>query len=276
MIRKFTLKNSLGKTWSLNDNSSFFHDIKGLGIERKVTYVQLDTKFTKEKDLLSQKNIQGKIRFESYNKYRDFTLFAQHKPLVLIYETSPNNVFYINVSIDKLEKKELETGFLFCNISMKSTGTYYRLVVAENMKEQKVTGKSYSYRYPYTYYDFANGEVEIESDSVLKSTTKISIYGPCKNPSYNHIVNGIVKASGKINANIPEGNKLVIDSTSIPYSIKEYTLNNEFAGDLYEKSDFSTERFIFLEYGKNKITFTHESSDMIMVSVDGEIEYESV
>ena len=274
MIRQFTLTNALGKIWNLNKNESFLHDIKGLGQEHKVTYAQIGTKFIKEKDLLTQKNITGKIRFLSYTEYLSFSLFIQHKPLVLTYEAEGR--YSIKVSVDKLDKTELQTGGLYCQVSFKSLGTYYRIVTVENMKEQVLAGKTYPYTFPYTYYDYSNGEISIESDSVLESPTRISIYGPCINPSYNHVVNGINKASGKINATIPEGNKLVIDAISIPYSIKEYTINNEFVNDLYEKSDFSTDRFLLLEYGSNRITFAHESSEQMKISVEGAIEYESV
>lgn len=273
-MRQFILTNALGKSWNLNETESFLHDIKGLGQEHKVTYVQLGTRFIKEKDLLSQKNISGKIKFLSYKEYLDFSLFIQHKPLILTYKSE--NTYSIDISVDKLEKTELDTGGLFCAVVFKSLGTFYKTVIAQNMKEQVATGKIYPYSYPYTYYDYSNGEVVIESDSVLESATKISIFGPCTNPSYTHMVNGIYKASGKINATIPEGNKLVIDTMSIPYSIKEYTIDNEFVNDLYEKSDFSTERFIMLEYGSNRITFVQEASEQMKIYVEGAIEYESV
>lgn len=273
-MRQFALTNALGKVWDLNNLESFFHDIKGLGQEHKVTYTQLGTKFAKEKDLLAQKNITGKIKFHTYSEYREFSLFIQHKPLILSYKS--DKTYNIKVSVDRLDKTELGTGGLYCQISFKGLGTYYQLITAENMKEQTVTGKAFPYVYPYTYYDYSNGEVIMESDSVLESPTRISIFGPCTNPSYNHIVNGIKKASGKVNASIPTGNKLVIDAMEIPYSINEYTIDNVFVKDLYEKSDFSTERFIMLEYGKNKITFSHESSEKMRISVEGAIEYESV
>lgn len=274
MIRQLTLSNALGRTWNLNEMDTFLHDIKGLGQEHKVIYVQLGTKFIKEKDLLSQKTISGKIRFSSYAEYLSFSLFIQHKPLTLTYESKEK--YSIAVSIDKLDKKELETGGLYCAITFKGLGTYYRLVSAKNMKEQNETGKTYPITYPYTYYDYSSGEVLIKSDSVLESATRLSIFGPCVNPSYMHLVNGVKKASGKVNATIPEGNKLVIDTLSIPYSIKEYTIKNELVDDLYEKSDFETERFIKLEYGSNRITFTHESSETMKILVEGAIEYESV
>ena len=236
--------------------------------------MQLGTRFIKEKDVLAQKSISGVIKFPSYKEHRDFSLFIQHKPLVLTY--TADNTYHINISIDKLEKTELATGGLYCSVVFKSLGTFFKTVVAQNMKEQDKTGKVYPYSYAYTYYDYSSGEVVIDSDSVLESATKISIFGPCTNPSYIHTLNGEYKTSGKINTTIPEGNKLVIDTMSIPYSIREYTIDNKLIDDLYEKSDFSTERFVMLGCGNNRITFTHETSEQMKIYVEGAIEYESV
>lgn len=275
MIRKFELINALGQTYSLNDSKkSFFHDIKGLGQEHKVTYVQLGTHFVKEKDLLAQKNIQGTIFFKTYEEYHNFSDFIQHKPLTMIYKSS--DTYSIDVSIDKLEKSERGTGGLYCQISFKSLGTFYKNVIIENVQDISDSGKSYPVTYPYTYRDRTNGVIEIESDSILDSPVKINIFGPCTNPSYTQYLNGELIRNGKVNVTIPEGNKLVIDTTQIPYSIKEYTIDNDYVKNLYDKSDFETDRFILLQYGKNKISFVHEASDSLKISVEARIEYESV
>lgn len=275
MIRKFELNNALGQTYNLNDsNKSFFHDIKGLGQEHKVTYVQLGTRFIKEKDLLSQKNIQGTIFFKTYEEYQNFSNFIQHKPLTLIYKSA--DTYSISVSIDKLEKSERGTGGLYCRISFKSLGTFYKNVIIENMHDTSMIGKTYPSTYPYTYKDRTNGIIEIESDSILESPTRINIFGPYTNPSYTQYLNGKLLRNGKINVTIPEGNKLVIDTTQIPYSIQEYTIDNVFVENLYDKSDFETERFILLQYGKNKLSFVHEASEALRISVEARIEYESV
>lgn len=273
MIRKFKITNALGEMYDLN-GESFFHNIKGLGQERKVTYVQLGTQFLKEKDLIAQKSIQGKIRFRTYKEYQKFVQFMQHKPLTLTYDAA--GIYYIQVCVDKLEKTELETGGLYCNVIFKGLGIYYKKIIVENHQEETDAGKKYPSSYPFTYRDSASGTIEIESDSVLSSPVRINIFGPCVNPSYSQYVNDVLTCNGKINASIPEGHKLVIDTTQIPYSISEYKIDNTYVSNQYGKSDFSTDRFLHLEYGKNRIAFTHESSEAIMVSMEARIEYESV
>ena len=117
MIREFSLKNSIGNTWDLNDLGSFFTEPDGLGFEYDVDYQQIGNIFIKLQDDMKQKEPSGQIKFSSYEKYREFCLFIQHKPLVMEYTTPAGN-FLMDVSIDKLEKSELETGGLFCNIKL--------------------------------------------------------------------------------------------------------------------------------------------------------------
>lgn len=275
MIREFKLRNANDAVYDLNNLDNFFHNFKGLGQEYKVTYMQFGSRYSKSKEILNQKKISGTIRFKSYEGFYNFSRFIQHKPLVLEYTS--HETYYLDVSIDKLEKSEFEEGGLKCNISMTSLGTYYRTVkkaILENDEESG--GKVYPFEYPYTYTDSASGEVIIQSDSVLESPCKIHIFGPCVNPNYTHYVDDKVVATGKINCSVEEGKKLVIDATVIPYSIGIYTTDNEYVENVYEKSDFNTARFLNLKYGKNVISIKHETTEAVKAIIEGRLEYESV
>lgn len=225
---------------------------------------------------LLKKNISGKIKFPGYEEYQEFSKFIQYKPLTLVYEA--NGKYSINVSVDKLGKTELtKVGTLIADITMKGLGTFYKTVTKENLRnDDEQEGKTYPHSYPHRYYDVAKGTVILESDSMLESPVKINIFGPTKNPSYTHYVNGKMEMTGKINASVASGNKIVVDTTTIPYSIAEYTIENEFVQNLYGKSDFSTERFLLLKNGENKISFMHELSEPITMSVEAFLKYESV
>lgn len=271
-MREFYLINSKGKQWDLNVSDSFFHSIKGLGQEHKVSYLQYENEFIKEKDLLAQKTITGKIKFSSYEKFTEFSLFVQFKPLTMIYES--NGRYFINVSLDKLTKQEKTIGIV-SDVAFKSTGTYFKSIMQENTKSG-YEGKVYPVIYPYRYVDNAKGVITIVSDTILESPTKLNIYGPVKNPSYTHYVNNEIATTGKINATVALGNKIVVDTTKIPYEIAEYTIDNEYVQSLYDMSDFSTDRFVLLKNGLNKISFVHETSEAISVSVEAQLRYESV
>ena len=255
-MRKFFLQNSLGQKWDLNDVNSFLHTVKGLGQDYKTTYTQIGNRFLKTKSNLQQKKIIGKVRFKGYDGFSKFSNFIQHKPLTLIY--SGENDYLLDVVISSLEKAELETGGLQCKITMESLGTYYRMLSGTGME------------------GIAGTTVTIDSDTVLDSGIRIKISGPCTNPYYTHYINGVEKSRGGFLCEIESGKSMVIDTTKLPYEVKEYSADGEMLRDLYGMSDFETERFLSLGYGLNTIAFTQEGTGTLTVSVEAKIEYESV
>ena len=70
--------------------------------------------------------------------------------------------------------------------------------------------------------------------------------------------------------------KLVIDSTSIPYSIVEKGVGDDVVADRYQMCDFTTERFFNLQHGINRISVTHEGLNTVNMLVEGKISYETV
>lgn len=265
-MRTFYLQNALGQKWNLNDINSFLHTVKGLGQAYAISYTQIGNRFLEKKNSLSQKKISGKIRFRDYGEFNRFSGFVQHKPLTLIYggmlsredwypPMYPGDRSYrLDVVMTSLEKSELETGGLYSKITLESIGTYYRMIrVGSGVPA-----------------------VTIESDTVLECGVIIKIPGPCINPSYIHCLNGIPKCSGHFKCVIDEGNTMVIDTTKLPFEIKEYSPEGQMIRDLYGTSDFSTERFVMLGYGTNEITFTHDGAGEITASVEARMEYESV
>ena len=75
---------------------------------------------------------------------------------------------------------------------------------------------------------------------------------------------------------IPMDHKLVIDTTQIPYSISERGILDELVADRYQMCDFSTERFLHLQYGSNRISIMHDGLNSLKVLVEGRISYETV
>lgn len=272
-MRKFKLINARGDTWDLNDGSSFFNDPKGLGQEHKNEYEQIGTRFMLLKNVLKQKSISGKINFSGYKEYHDFSLFIQHTPLTLEYESYEK--IYADIVIEKLEKTELSTGWIVCPIKISGLTTFYKMARSENSGDGN-TGKIYRYSYPYKYADYSTGAVEIESDSAIVCPARLTIIGPCTNPSWTHYLNGIVKTTGKVNCVIPDGHRLVVDDMKTPFEIAEYDSTGTFVQSLYQESDFSTERFVFIGFGNNKISFSHEGDTVLSLIAEGRIEYETL
>ena len=272
-MREFFITNARGDQWNLNRKKSFFHGIGGLGQEHRADYMQIGNQFIKLEDLLRQKNITGDICFSGYDEFIKFSKFIQHKPLVLTY-TAAESV-NMEISIDKLDKREIETGGLYCPVSIKGMSAWYRTVITGN-SDLISYGKRYSYAYDYRYADFASGSVEIESDSAVDGSVRLTIQGPCRNPSWTHYLNGNLMCTGKVNCSIPEGNRIIIDDTQIPFEIAEYNSIGEYVQDLYQESDFATKRFITLGFGNNLISFSHEGTTAISLIAEGRICYETV
>ncbi|GFI45643.1 hypothetical protein IMSAGC019_00955 [Lachnospiraceae bacterium] len=116
----------------------------------------------------------------------------------------------------------------------------------------------------------------IDSDSHGDSPCKVTVYGPCTNPVWKHYVNNVLYETGRYEGNIPDGHKLVIDTTQIPYSITERGVSDEVVADRYQMCDFTTERFFHLQYGSNRISVVHEGLNVLNVMVEGRISYETV
>ena len=83
-------------------------------------------------------------------------------------------------------------------------------------------------------------------------------------------------ATGKVNGVIEDNRKLVIDTTKVPYEIRQYDLVNNLISDMYQQSDFSTKRFIRLGYGRNVISVSQEGTGNLRMGVEAQVEYAAV
>ena len=89
-------------------------------------------------------------------------------------------------------------------------------------------------------------------------------------------MNNELYETGRYEGVISDDHKLVIDSTSVPYSITERGVSDEVVADRYQVCDFTTERFFHLQHGTNRISVTHDGLNMLDVLVEGKISYETV
>lgn len=121
--------------------------------------------------------------------------------------------------------------------------------------------------------------VRYESDSYIESPCRLEIYaahGDVVNPRWYHYVDDELVSQGKYNGIIPEGDRLVVDTSGTTYSIKEYNQYNEYVGDRYELCDFNTDRFVFVMHGVNVYSVSHDGTVAVEVIITPRVEYESV
>lgn len=274
-MRKFILTNSKGETYDLSSGKSFMEEPNGLGYEYKANYENYNDFFVEISREMKQPKVKGKVSFKSYEEYYKFVKFCQFRPLELEYTSY--KTFYMSCNVDKLSKAELGFGKrLSSDIEIVGITPFYDKIIKKNEGVASSTGKTYSYTYPYTYSGTDTGVVEFEVESNMESGVKMTMLGPLTNPSWSYFVNGNKILSGKINAVIASGNRLVIDTTKSPYIIHEVNSKNELIVDRYGDSDFTTKRFIQLMAGTNVITCTHEGTNTISMTMEAHVNYESV
>lgn len=280
-VRRFSISNSVGHTIDLNDeNDILFINPSGLGFTDEVNYYRIGRQFLPLNDDYAQGEITGTLLFaapNSYTRYYNFIQFISHTPLTLSY-TIEDMVYYRQVKVQSIEKTEKGIQqYLLCQVTFKCLTPFYRTVMEYVSDDMPVDdGKTYDYKYNYTYGGYVPQTVAIVSDTTVDSPCKIYIFGPAINPMWSHILNNRTIETGKYNGTIPEGHYLVISSADIPYSINEYDEDNELVSDRYAYCDFGTERFFFLKLGTNRISVSHDGSEHVALKVEARLEYESV
>lgn len=279
MLKTLKLKNNKGEVYDLLDTSSVCMAlISGFGFDEAVNYIEIGSRHKPTRRRIKQKSLSGTLAFngsEPYRDYYDFVRFLRNAPLVLVYETF--STFYLDIDATEITKAELtEDGQLQSKIRMDGRSLWYRVITRYIEPVEPSNDNVYPYVYSHVYPAEQIGYVLLESDSVGDSPTKITIFGEAINPVWRHYLNGKLVASGSYEGTIAAGHKLVIDATTIPYSIIEYDGNSEVVADRYALCDFSTQRFLYLQNGRNMISVSHDGTTGLALSVEGRLEYASV
>ena len=279
-IREIKVINSEGQIYTLATHSHFIHQIGGFGFTDSTAFQRIGSMLKPLSEVIMPDSPTGSIFFpepNAYQKYYEFARFIRRTPLRLAYNPDGQQEYMIDVRVQALEKADLVEGHtgLNCAVTFVPLSTWYKVVIAIN-DGQVTEGKVYSYTYDYTYTNSLRQTIMIDSDSDLESPAKITIYGPVEDPVWIHYVNNVQKATGTIDVQIPAGNKLVIDTTTIPYSIQEFTNAGVLVADRYKQADFSTDRFFFLDYGENRISVQHYGANTVTLGVEAHLAYETV
>lgn len=291
-MRTFALANSAGEYCDITDKKLFFHDVSGLGFSRNSTFRQVGDRWVQVNKKAKQGSISGKVAFLSddpYFSYFNFVQFISKEPLIIMYKpndtASSNSVSGItyrrSVTIRKLDKDEINhDGYLDCSIEFDSLGPWYKYVAISNGTDEVINSLKWGVTWGINWGPLDDYSKGIMSESGIDSPSKLTIFGPVNNPSWKHYVNGIVLETGKLN-NVSVGSNeyIVVDKQTIPSTIRKYSaVNGEMIEDLYDRSDFSTQRFITIKSGINTVSVTGEEPGSIdpLVKLEAYIYYESV
>ena len=287
-VRTFTLVNNNGISYNMQTRKRFIVNPSGLGFEESTNYQNFGAHYTPIDEGLAQGVINASIVFvgasrsEIYNKFYEFAKFARCNPLTIQY-TPIFDTFFRSCRIAKLEKSEITKGALTVSVQLACITPWYKTksdynsgIVGSGKQYALQENGLYGYNYNYSYSDNISQSVTINNDGFEESPCKFVIYGYAVNPIWNHYVNGELFATGKADITVAANHKLVIDTTTIPYTMREFDMANNLIRDCYQLSDFSTERFIRLQPGKNRISLSHSGSNIVQVAINAQIEYAAV
>lgn len=270
--RAFRLVNGNGASYGITSKETFFHDPSGLGFSKKNSYHQVGSRYVRVDSQPDQISVQGSIAFlgdDPYGEYFKFVSFCQIEPLYLFYTPDPDKdsavstsgrTYMLPVTVSRLDKTEIEKdGYLDCSITFEALSPWVRYLELDNGDQSKrveplTWGITWGVRFGYN--PFSGG---ITSDGSQYSPARLTIKGPITNPTWSLYVNGNKVSDGAFDTAthgdfvLAEGENLVIDNTVIPYSITKVNTTTGAVENVYQKTDFTTTRFIDLAPGKNVV-----------------------
>lgn len=289
MIREFKLTNSSGVTYNLTEPKSFLFDVGGLGFSEATEYRSIGNHYKPLQRRLSQPAPSGTIYFGDwdtcYAEYHRFALFCQDTPLVLSY-FQHTATYYMQVAVNSLSKTEIgEKDGLECDVEFVGLSPWYEIITAEEIPIVTNESKTYDYAYSprsgdpdygYIYGGETSMQLSIRSNSRMKSPVKLCIHGPVINPSWTLTCDGKTIGAGRMLVTIDENSILVVDNTTPDFTITKTTLSGDLPTDVYQLSDFNTDRFLYLGYGLNTLSVSHEGTRPVVIEVTAHVEYETV
>lgn len=277
-MRTFKLFDNDGNSYDVTTkNDLFFYGVDGLGFEETTEFQRIEDRYALLNKYTAQTKIKGTLKFWQPNaeqKYFDFAQFCQNSPIRMEYNPK-YGVFSRSGIISKIERTDGTGNSLEITITFTAQTPWYKTITQYN--DGIITGgKVYDYEYDYTYSSAVINSVTIDSDSYQSSPVKIIIFGPAVNPTWRHYLNNVLQTSGKVNGSVLANHKLVIDTTSIPYSIKQFDMLGNLISDMYQQSDFATQRFVRFGRGRNTVTVSADNTNNLNVGVEAQIEYATV
>lgn len=277
-MRTFTLIDNDGTTYDVTaKNDLFFYGVDGLGFAQTTEFQRIEDRYALLSNYTSQGKIKGTVKFWQPNaeqKYFDFAQFCQNSPIKMRYNPG-HGEFYRNGIVSEITRTDGAGDVLMIELTFLAETPWYRSV-SEYNDGQIVGGKVYNYTYDYTYSSAVVNSVSVDSDSYQSSPVKLIIFGPATNPTWRHYLNNTLQTTGKITGSVLANHRLIIDTTTIPYSIKQFDMLGNEVSDMYQLSDFSTDRFVRFGRGRNTISVTADNTNTLNVGVEAQIEYATV
>lgn len=267
--RQFRLINDVGAEYDLCHTRHWLNSPDGLGFDKSFDSLQVGSAFVLTESNLNQQPITGEMVFKAYSDYSDFVKFIATGNLTFAYQPRDSTTWYYRTcEVRSLKKSEIDpnTHRLHCNVDFVCFSQWYESVFAERTNE--ITGDSTEFPlvFPFTFVDANTNEVNINNSNTSLAPCKIKIAGPCVNPKWYLIVNQNVIAKGEVSITLNTGEHLIVDANIENMRIVKVVDDEE--TNVYQLSNFETERFIYAPSGKSTLLFMHDSSTALDVVVE--------
>ena len=277
-MRTFRLYDNDGNRYNITSKDNlFFYKIDGLGFSQDAEFQRIEDRYALLNNYISQNKITGIIRFwqpQAELDYFNFAQFCQNQPIMMDYNNNYGTYSRRGI-ITKIERSDGNGNSLEIKIEFTAETPWFK-TVSEYNEGTIIGGKVYDYTSDYTYSDSVVNTVTIDSDSYQSSPVRLVIFGEAVNPTWRHYLNNVLVSSGKVNGTILANHRLIIDTTTIPYGIKQVDALGNLVSDMYQQSDFSTSRFVRFGHGRNTVTFGADNTNILNVGVEAEIEYATI
>ena len=276
-MRKFYLLNGNGEKFDLMSSSGFFHAPDGLGITKTQSFLRTGDFYKRTENYEAQKSPSGEMIFRNYEDYHTFAMFIQTEPLTLVY-IPIDTEYRLNCYISRFDKSEIshENNRLICPITFAGTSKWYDLRSVITSKPIGDNAKRYPYTYDYTYFDSLSGVLEGYNNSPNDIPCVLYIRGYCLNPSWTLSKNNEQIAAGSVNAEISDGEQLIINSRDDNLEIAKYTIQNTYLENLYQDAAIDQENFLYIPPGHFKITIEEESLSDVTAYLELLEEYDTI
>lgn len=277
-MRTFRLYDNDGNRYNVTSKDHlFFYKIDGLGFTQEAEFQRIEDRYALLNNHIAQNKITGIIRFwqpQAEVQYFNFAQFCQNQPIMMDYNNN-YGTYSRRGLITKIERSDGNGNPLEIKIEFTAETPWFK-TVSEYNEGTIVGGKVYDYNYDYTYSDSVVNTVSIDSDSYQSSPVRLVIFGEAVNPTWRHYLNNVLVSTGKVNGTVLANHRLIIDTTTIPYGIKQVDALGNLISDMYQQSDFSTSRFVRFGHGRNTVTFGADNTNVLNVGVEAEIEYATI
>ncbi|MEE3493569.1 MAG: hypothetical protein VZR06_00315 [Butyrivibrio sp.] len=277
-MRTFRLYDNDGNRYNVTSKDHlFFYKIDGLGFTQEAEFQRIEDRYALLNNHIAQNKITGIIRFwqpQAELQYFNFAQFCQNQPIMMDYNNN-YGTYSRRGLITKIERSDGNGNPLEIKIEFTAETPWFK-TVSEYNEGTILGGKVYDYTYDYTYSDSVVNTVSIDSDSYQSSPVRLVIFGEAVNPTWRHYLNNVLVSTGKVNGTVLANHRLIIDTTTIPYGIKQVDALGNLISDMYQQSDFSTSRFVRFGHGRNTVTFGADNTNVLNVGVEAEIEYATI